>query len=203
MTPEERQRRFGRPDYRTCTSADCRTAVVIKHMDKQKKLKKKVERAEMKEAREKLKSVTVLHRELRTVVQKIVRHIDKGLPCICTNQYHEAYDGGHYLAAGSNPQAQHNAHNIHKCSVLSNQWRSGDERRFRLGLIKRYGEDYFNMVDTFHQLPHLKMSKDEIRAKKKIAQAIFLELKEVNFEGHGYYVRYLAREYVNQRIGIY
>lgn len=200
---KEDKKRSGGPIYRCCTKIDCIAKSTASWMEKKREAAKKAERKKDKQIREKLKSITILHRELRGVIQKIVRHIDTGLPCICTGQYHEAYDGGHFLSAGANPQSQHNAHNIHKCSVLSNQWRSGDETRFRRGLINRYGKHYFEMIDNFHQLPHLKMSREDIRAKKLIANEVYKELKKIDFTDSDAATRVFAREYVNEKIGIY
>ena len=203
LVRKEDKKRLGGPIYRCCTSIDCISKSTVKFMEKRRKAKAKTQKQKDQEAREKLKSITVLHRELRTILQKIARHIDKGLPCICTGDHHDAYDGGHFFSAGAYPQVQHNLHNIHKCSVVSNRWRSGDENRYRYGLIDRYGQTYFDAIDSLRKLPPLKISREEIIQKKKIASTVWNEMKNEDFSFATSQVRVRLRNKVNEDIGIY
>lgn len=175
-------------------SFDCKIKFAMKAAEKKRKEIEKEKRKKTRQERERLKSLPVLHKELRTLLQKLARLIDQDLPCICTGKYHDNYDGGHFWAAGSSANLQHNMHNIHKCSVLSNQWRSGDENRYRKGLISRYGQEYFDMVDSLHsKYPILKMSREKIYESKEIAKDMIKEFPDnpVN--------RYQA----NKRLNIY
>ena len=65
-------------------------------------------------------------RYVQPIVNEIAREIDYAQTCIA-GRSDTNYDAGHLYSVGSNLTLALNLHNIHKQSVESNQWKSGDQ----------------------------------------------------------------------------
>ena len=93
----------------------------------------------------------------KKVIQKWVNHVrDKGLPCIsCGTTNNVIYCGGHYKTTGSHPERALWSMNIHRqCNRYCNMALSGNihgnktSHGYIKGIIERYGEEYFNTIDS-------------------------------------------------------
>jgi|GEM_PF-2860277 len=175
-------------------SPECGYQLSLKAKKKKQDQIARKDRIRIKKEKEKLKSVSQIGKELTVLLQKLARIIDENQPCICTGEIHRAYDGGHFWSVGAFPNLKYHMDNIHKCSVLSNQWRSGDENRYRHGLKRRYGDDYFEYVDSLPRLyPTLKPDKESLKSIKIEMRAIIR-----NWDNQKY-----TRDELNEIIGLY
>jgi hypothetical protein len=113
------------------------------------KIKKK-QKASNKKIIEAAKTLTQLINEAKVPFQKWIRQRDKELPCISCGSYSDLVDGGHfykaevyrgkYLLFGEN--------NCHAQCRKCNRYLGGNENKYRLGLIERYGEDFVKALDV-------------------------------------------------------
>jgi hypothetical protein len=100
-------------------------------------------------------------------VNELVRIIDNGLPCIATGNFGKMA-AGHYFHAGGHSQIRFNLHNIHIQSFQSNSFKSGDALNYRQGIIKTYGEEYIEFMESLKQTPikdHTKIFYLELNTK--------------------------------------
>ena len=138
---------------------------------------------------------------LQPIINEIARIIDFGQSCIATGNYGKM-NGGHYVSVGANRTTALNLHNIHIQSFESNHHKSGDPIKYRLGLIERYGNDYFEYVQYIQQHKALHLTKGDMIAIALKAAFIRNELKR-NEEQKTPYERIELRNQINLRLGIY
>ena len=161
---------------------ECALKIAEKARAKREQADKKIERKAIKEAKEKLKTRRDWQKEAQAAVNEYVRERDKDLPCISCGRHHQGkYDAGHYLSRGAHPELALDERNIHKQCVPCNNHLSGNQVKYRAGLIKRHGVNLVDWLEGPHEPKHygiddLKAIRDEYRAKTK-------ELK--NFARHG------------------
>ena len=185
----------------TCNEYDCKVAyatnVANKAIEREKKKQKKQWAEEKKVLAEK---TTNWKSKLQTKVQEIARLIDKGLKCPSKGTYSKQ-DGGHVFSKGSHKEMRFNLHNIHRQSAQSNHW-DNDDVGFRKGLIKEYGQEYFDFIESLvgNKVPILK--DIEYMEKYQIACGISNRLKKQNKE-YSLQERIKLRNQVNIEIGIY
>jgi len=143
---------------------------------------------------------------IQPIINEIARLIDYGCPCIATGSMNGKMSGGHFWSVGSNRTTCLNLHNIHIQSFHSNSALGGDNIRYREGIIKVYGIDYMNKIESLKLLKPLKLTKDDFIEIKRIASEIRNELRQ-----HRKYCLELStpeerikmREEINNKIGIY
>ena len=109
-----------------------------------KKKGERIQKTNMRERKEKLKSIADLTREAQTAVNAYIRARDHGKPCISCQVHviHKrggAMDAGHYRSRGSAGHLRFNVLNIHSQCVTCNRWQSGNVVDYRIALIKRIG----------------------------------------------------------------
>ena len=139
---------------------------------------------------------------VQPIINEIARLIDYGQPCIATGKYEGKMNGGHYHAVGSNRTLALNLHNIHIQSFESNHFKSGDNLLYKEGLIKTYGLDYFERVESLKQIKPIKLTKDQLIEVKRTASEIRNMLKSELYPKLQY-ERIFLREYYNSLLGIY
>lgn len=127
---------------------------------KSKKLVAKKKRIETKEKKVQLMSVDAYRKKfIQPKINKIIRLIDYGQPCIATGAYQGQMHAGHYISTGSNRTLTYNAHNIHIQSAHSNSWQAGDDKRYRKGLIDTYGVEYLEFVERLQRCKPINLNK--------------------------------------------
>ena len=168
------------------------------------KIKSVKEKAFKSDLKDKIKTFSDYAKELQKEVNTIVRLIDKGSVCISTlKPLNEKFDAGHFYSVGSNPAIRFNLFNIYAQSVYANQYLSGDQTNFMNGLSKLYGEEHKDYVLSLKgRYGVLKLTKDDYKAKIKIAREIVKELKETDYLPNPESRRNLRAVY-NFRLGIY
>ena len=139
---------------------------------------------------------------IQPIINEIARLIDYGQPCIATGHYEGKMSGGHFCSVGSNRSCSLNLHNIHVQTFHSNGWKSGDETRYRLGLIKIYGQEYYDFVEGLRHIKNIDLNKERLRELKPLISKIRNDLKRNPIKRLPQ-ERIELRNEINERIGIY
>lgn len=153
--------------------------------------------------KEKLRDIPELKKELEKEINAICRLIDLKSGCISCGG-HTTPSGGHYHSVGANGSIRFNLDNIHLQDYGCNGEKGGNIHKYDLGLIERYGKDYWEYVkfDLVAKYPVLKMAKFEYDEKISIARGIvkWLKLQNKTYDSKE---RISLREKYNCEIGIY
>lgn len=136
---------------------------------------------------------------VQPLINKIVRTIDYGQPCIATGNFGKM-NGGHYRSVGSNRTLALNLHNIHIQSYESNVFRGGDDKNFQDGLKDVYGSDYFDFVHALRKHRPIKLLKGDLKEIKFRCENILKNLEDVVRTPEQ---RIILRNELNAEIGIY
>lgn len=139
---------------------------------------------------------------IQPLINEIARLIDYGQPCIATGRFIGKSNGGHFVSVGANRSSSLNLHNIHIQSFESNSHKSGDESNYRLGIIKVYGNEYFEFIDQLRYLKGIDLSKDRLVTLKPIIFSIRNDLKR-SIRKLSTIERISLRNEINKQIGIY
>ena len=158
---------------------------------------------EKKVIKEKLMTLSNWQDLLQTEINHIARIIDKDTGCIsCGGNTTPA--GGHYHSIGAKRNLRFNLDNIHLQDFNCNNWKSANIHEYDLGLINRYGKEYWNYVkfDIPLKFKLLKMPINEYKEKIEISRQIVKELKKLDLN-YSAEVRLKLREKYNERLNIY
>jgi hypothetical protein len=171
-------------------------------ISKGKKKREQQSKIETLALKEKLKTHSQWLNELQRHINKIARLIDYGQTCIARPNLQNE-NGGHFKSVGGNSNIRFNLHNIHGQSIHSNKWKGGEEGLYRLGLIRVYGIEYCEYVESLNLLyPTIRLSKDEVKLAISISKSIIKELESF----HIIYTsgeRIELRNKYNKLLGIY
>lgn len=164
--PTESMVRFGVQHF--CTFEH---AVEYANKSSTKKKGDKIKRADMRERKEKLKSINDYIKEAQIAVNSYVRARDYGKPCISCQVHvvHKmggAMDAGHYRSRGSAGHLRFNVLNIHSQCVTCNRWQSGNVVDYRISLIKRIGLEQVEKLESDNSTR--KLTKEYLIRIKKI-----------------------------------
>ena len=157
-------------------------------------------RARRKKGKEEIRTLGELKDKLQTPINKIIRLIDKGLPCLARKQFGQIH-AGHVYSIGSNETTRFNLHNIHRQCAQSNH-HGNEDGLLRDELRNEYGQGYRDFVEKIQQTPVLKPTKTEIRDLTKKARAIVKRLTEEDKTYTKAY-RIELRNQINKELGIY
>lgn len=191
---------------KTCQLDNCRTQWAMSEVAKQKTAKeKKVKQdwnKEKLEMKEKLKTLSDWKADLQKEINAIVREIDREHGCIATGDKNGLMTGGHYASVGSNPSIRFHLENIWIQSMHSNSWKSGDTIRYQDGIIKTFGKDYLDYMDSLRNIPPIKLSIEEIKEAIPKARSI---LKWIKLQNRKFTTeeRIELRRKFNHDLGIY
>jgi len=90
-----------------------------------------------------------MKKTLSISINKLVKLIDENKPCISCGSY-EPLEAGHFKSVGAFINMQWYIHNIHGQCHYCNQHLSGNQKAYRIGLERRYGTDYVEMIESFN-----------------------------------------------------
>lgn len=173
------------------------------HYEKQfiQKVKKNLSKEEKKREAEQKDKYTDWAKKLVVKCQEIARLIDVGQPCLAKGNHASQMHGGHVFSRGSNPSMKFNLHNIHRQGAQSNHFQN-DDGLLREGLIREYGQGYFNFISSMRRIPALKLSNLEYKEKYRIACKLANKYRK---EGKTFTKdqRIWERHQVNAALGIY
>ena len=179
-----------RPLQAACSIA-CALVVAKAKQSREQRQAAKLERAQLKEAKEKLKRRSDYVKEAETAVRDYRRlyELSIGSPCISCGKSQDqiraeqgwktggAFDGGHLLGKGARPNLRMIPDNIwlqcKACNAGSAKYaRKGASvsEQFRANVIKRIGLDRVEELESDHEprhytIPDLQAIKAEYRAK--------------------------------------
>lgn len=172
---------------------------------KEEKEQRKQNKLKDKAIREQIESKGYFEKKLQPIVNHIARIIDYDLSCIALEQWGQMH-GGHFKAVKGSESIRFNLHNIHRQCAQSNEHHQGDEARYRLGLIRDYGQAYLEMVDGLklkyrgrQKLWTKKEIIDAIPKAQEIRRRLKKEIKTVQDPTE----RIRLRDWVNKELGLY
>jgi hypothetical protein len=95
--------------------------------------------------------------------QKWARLRDKDLPCISCDKFTKLNDGGHYKKAEVYSGLIFNEYNVNLQCRKCNRFLNGNELNYRIGLIKKIGEDkVLELEELANESRLYKFTKDEL-----------------------------------------
>jgi hypothetical protein len=144
--------------------SDCATEYAINGAYK---VAEKKRREKHKLDKERVKTRSEWLREAQQAFNKYIRVRDAKKPCISCGRFHKGqYHAGHYLTVGAHPEMRFNAFNVMKQCAPCNNHLSGNIAKYRIGLIKRYGEWIVDYLESPH--PSKKYDIETIKRIKAI-----------------------------------
>lgn len=114
-------------------------------------IKAKVDRALLREYREKRKTPSQWEKECREIVQKIARIRDRRDGCISCHMgpnYGGRWHGSHFRPAGNNAAVQFNLWNIHKACAQCNLFKGGNLGPYRMRLVEKIGLERVEWLES-------------------------------------------------------
>jgi hypothetical protein len=161
--------------------AVCNYKCAIEHS---KNLKQQKEQREWKQKKSviknNIKTLSQYEADAKKSFQKWVRMRDADLPCIsCGNTNATDWAGGHYYSAGKYSGFMFDERNCHKqCNSHCNKFLSGNLLEYRKGLIKRYGIEFVEQLESeSDSIRDYKFTKEELIAKKLKYDILIKEIK--------------------------
>lgn len=152
-------------------SHECRLKLALDHLNTEKVQRAKIERKEIRAAKERIKTKADHAREAQQAINEWIRLRDADQPCISCGRHHQGqYHAGHYRTVGSNPELRFEPLNIHKQCAPCNNHKSGDIVNYRISLIQRIGQEAVDWLEGPHEpkrytIEQLQAIKAEYRAK--------------------------------------
>lgn len=131
--------------------------------------------------------VGYFQQKLQVEINKLVRIIDNGSPCISSNKLftdNEKYDAGHCYPVSSNSNIRFNLLNIHAQSVYDNQHLGGNQAPYIININQLFGSDYLEWLNKSKYEMDLQLSKDDLVEARKAVMSFCKELtksKKHNF----------------------
>lgn len=116
---------------------------------------KRLERAEDKRKREKLKPTSKWEAECRAIVQAIARIRDRNDGCISCHMganYGGAWHGSHFRSHGAASAVQFHLWNIHKACAQCNLFKSGNIAEYRPRLVEKIGQEKVDWLMSQNQV---------------------------------------------------
>lgn len=123
-----------------CCSYQCKVAYATKKANQARDIRKAKDRKRIQAEKIKMKTLSDWHKDLQSVVNRIVRELDKGLPCIIKGRQFNRMDASHYYSRGACPHLRYCVWNIHMGNTHSNRYRGGEVLQMADGIIDRYGQ---------------------------------------------------------------
>jgi hypothetical protein len=156
-----------RPLQQTCSVACAYESVLRSKAKAQAK-----NNAILEEARE---TTSDLRHKLQTEINKLIRAIDYGQPCISCGVLKQHMEACHYYHKSKNSASECTFHlwNLHSGCKFCNRFQNGNLIKYGINIEKVYGEEIYNLL---HDLPTmyrgLNWSKDELKEFIRVAKLI-------------------------------
>jgi hypothetical protein len=126
----------------------------------------------LEEARE---TTSDLRHKLQTEINKLIRAIDYGQPCISCGVLKQHMEAGHFWHKSKNSASECTFHlwNLSSQCKYCNRFQNGNLSKYGQGIERIYGEEIYNLL---HDLPTmyrgLNWSKDELKEFIRVAKLI-------------------------------
>ena len=167
-----------------CPKLDCVISFAAKEKEKRLRKEAKIERKDLAERREKIKTLTDWIADVQKVFNAYIRERDRFLPCICCGKMGGVWsrggiwDAGHYRSRGSAGHLRFDERNVHKQLKQCNSYGAGRHSDFRIGLIERNGLQEVLELEADQTIR--KWSIDELRSIKSLYAGKLKALKAEN-----------------------
>ena len=144
-----------------------------------KEAEKKKQRKQLKEGRERLKTLSNHLNEAQKACNAYIRERDKGEPCISCdkpdNGQHQRH-ASHYRSVGACSVLRFNVFNIHASCSTCNSVLSGNLLEYRIRLIKKLGSERVEWLECQngtikYEVDYLKRLKAIFRKRTKLLKA--------------------------------
>jgi len=168
-----------------CGAPECRVALAIQAEEKNRMKAEREQRADIKQRRDKLKTLTDWIADVQVVFNRYIRERDRDLPCICCGKFNIGwsrggiFDAGHYRSRGSAGHLRFDERNVHKQLKQCNSYGAGRNVDFRVGLIGRIGLEAVEALEA-DNAAH-KWTIEELKELKALYSKKFLDLKKGNY----------------------
>ena len=149
----------------------CGLAIKDQNHDKARKAIASQERAEHRQAKEKVKTKGDHAKEAQQAFNEFIRLRDADLPCVSCGRHHDGqYHAGHYRTVRANPELRFELLNVWKQCAPCNNHLSGNLVNYRVSLLQRIGIEKVEWLEGKHEpkrytIEDLKAIKAEYRAK--------------------------------------
>lgn len=159
-----------RPLQSAC-GVQCAIALTNAVKEKALKAKEARERAEHRQAKERIKTKGEHAKEAQAAFNEFIRLRDKDLPCVSCGRHHQGqYHAGHFRSVGGNPELRFEPLNVWRQCAPCNNHMSGNVVNYRIELVKRIGAEKVEWLEGPHEpkrytIEDLKAIKAEYRAK--------------------------------------
>ncbi len=121
-------------------------------MESAKRKREKLQKRDLKLAKERLKPRSRWLTEAQTAFNTWVRARDQHLSCIsCGTTNQIKYNAGHYLSVGAHPELRFNELNVHKQCEKCNSYLSGNIVAYRPKLIEKIGLPGVEYLEGKHE----------------------------------------------------
>ena len=153
--------------------------MAIQKSIKDKRKAEKLERDQIKERKENLKSKSQVSKELQKIVNMYIRKRDlkAGYGCItCGTKSTPRWDAGHFRSVGSAPHLRFDTRNIHLQCMQCNTFFGGAGREYSINLPERIGQKTFEELVS-DQTPR-NYTKTDLQELKMLFRK---KIKELDF----------------------
>jgi hypothetical protein len=144
--------------HEECITPFLDALAVKKEAERKKKelIAERLERAEDRKRREKLKSNGERKADAQAAINRWIVHVrDAGEPCISCGRHHQGmYHAGHYRSRGSAPHLALDPRNLHKQCAPCNLHLHGNLIAYRVGLVRKYGPEFVAELETDQEPRH-------------------------------------------------
>lgn len=165
-----------RNSLHVAATMECAVKLAQKQREREETKQAKAQRKATREAKEKLKTRSDWQKEAQSAVNAYVRERDRNKPCISCGRFHQGqWHAGHFLSRGAHPELALEPLNIHKQCAPCNTHLSGNQIRYRQGLIERIGLEAVEWLEGPHEpkrynIEELKAIRDEYRTRLRELQ---------------------------------
>jgi hypothetical protein len=185
-----------RPLQQTCSVACAYESVLRSKAKAQAK-----NNAILEEARE---TTSDLRHKLQTEINKLIRAIDYGQPCISCGVLKQHMEAGHYHHKSKNSASECTFHlwNLSAQCKYCNRFQNGNLSKYGQSIERIYGEEIYNLL---HDLPimyrGLNWGKDELKEFIRVAKLINKSMPKQ--EVYSTEKRIELRKTINNQLNIY
>ena len=128
--------------HKVC-SAECSEILI-------KRDKVKEENKQIKDAKERMKTIGQLAKSTEKCCNAYIRERDRSYNCISCGMWSEEWNAGHYISVGACRTLRFNEDNIHRQCVHCNLYKHGNQQQYRMRLIAKIGKERVEALEAWH-----------------------------------------------------
>lgn len=132
----------------------CAIAYQKRRTETQAKAEAKIERKELRERKNKMKSRGDWLTDAQKDCNAYIRGRDYGNVCISCQKPPKKKNAGHYLSVGSHPELRFHPFNINLQCEHCNTYKSGNQAAYRVNLIDKIGLSNVEWLEGPHDAQH-------------------------------------------------